>query len=256
MKIDQTNYQTFDPYFAVNLIAKSPVKQMYLAMHQDYSEKYVCEDQYNKTDEEYEKILVNSLLKGDRGHYGPLEHSLLVFATGYFPHSVMQQSRTHRVGTSFDVQSFRYTGKTLYNVGKQCFENQFTNNELIEKTIYFRPVGDYIDRSGNKYQYTEEWRQEDLYRAELALIQYYKDIEKGKSYEHARGLAPFDLRQHFVVSFNIRSLMHFIDLRHKSDAQLEIQVLSSFFFEMIKTTYPLIAEWYEKSRLNKAKLAP
>ena len=33
-----------------------------------------------------------------------LEHPQITFNVGYFPHSMMQQVRTHRVGVSFDVQ--------------------------------------------------------------------------------------------------------------------------------------------------------
>ncbi|XDE62527.1 FAD-dependent thymidylate synthase [Arthrospira platensis BEA 1257B] len=50
------------------------------------------------------EIIVKRLLAGERGHYGPLEHPSITFNCGYFPHSVMQQARTHRVGISFDVQ--------------------------------------------------------------------------------------------------------------------------------------------------------
>ncbi|MGL5194103.1 MAG: FAD-dependent thymidylate synthase, partial [Chroococcales cyanobacterium] len=50
------------------------------------------------------ELIVKRLLAGERGHYGPIEHVGIVFNCGFFPHSVMQQIRTHRVGISFDVQ--------------------------------------------------------------------------------------------------------------------------------------------------------
>ena len=74
--------------------------------------------------------------------------------------------------------------------------------------------------------------------------------------EHARGLIPYCIRQHFVVSFNARSLMHFMDLRAKADAQLEIRQLSAMLFAEFKDWVPQIAEYYETKRLGKALLAP
>jgi thymidylate synthase ThyX len=37
--------------------------------------------------------------------------------------------------------------------------------------------------------------------------------------DHARGILPFDYRQHFVVSFSLRAFLHFLDLRAKLDAE-------------------------------------
>lgn len=74
-------------------------------MHQDYCEDFVWEQRDNFPDEKKAgELVVKHLLAGGRGHYGPIEHPQIVFNVGYFPHSLMQQIRTHRVGISFDVQ--------------------------------------------------------------------------------------------------------------------------------------------------------
>lgn len=52
----------------------------------------------------------------------------------------MQQARTHRVGVSFDVQSFRYTGNQFIDV--------LEGKKDIEDVFYLRPVGYYTDRQG------------------------------------------------------------------------------------------------------------
>ena len=44
-------------------------------------------------------------------------------------------------------------------------------------------------------------------------------LDAGFAEEHARGILPFDYRQHFVVSFSLRAFLHFLDLRAKLDAQ-------------------------------------
>ena len=241
-----------DPLFRVDLIAATPNPQqcVYAAMHQDYSEKYVFFDRANWPDETRAgEICVQRLLAGERGHYGPLEHPQITLNVGWFPHSVMQQARTHRVGVSFDVQSMRYTGERICRA---------VNGDLdLEEVFYLRPVGDYSDRQGKTYFYSVVERGRDLdycrdaaddYRARVQLLGYAE--------EHARGLLPFDYRQHFVVSFSLRAMLHFLDLRAKLDAQLEIRQLCDLMWPHLEAWAPEIAAWYKKTRLTRARLAP
>jgi thymidylate synthase (FAD) len=93
--------------FCVDVIAATanPQQVVWAAMHQDYSEHYVWESREQWPDEQRcGELIVKHLLAGERGHYGPIEHPQITFNVGYFPHSMMQQVRTHRVGVSFDVQ--------------------------------------------------------------------------------------------------------------------------------------------------------
>ena len=240
-----------DKYFTVQIISRSPYPQqvIYAAMHQDYSENFVYEERDSwPSEEKCGEIIVKRLLNGDRGHYGCLEHPVITFNCGYFPHSVIQQATRHRL-LSADVQSFRYTSTQVLEVA--------TGDRDIESVFYLRPVGDYSDRSGKKYHYSEEQRANDLLWCMESAKRYYRDInEYGMSEEHARGKLPFDYRQHFVVSFNCRSLMHFLDLRSKKDAQLEIQILCQLMWNHFQEWVPQVAEWYQKNRLGRAKLSP
>ena len=107
-----------DERFRVEVISQTPNPQQvaYAAMHQDYAEEFVWQGKESFPDEaEAGELVVKYLLKGNRGHYGPLEHPQIILNFGYFPHSTMQQVRTHR-NVSFDVQSFRYTGKRIIDV--------------------------------------------------------------------------------------------------------------------------------------------
>lgn len=240
-----------DPRLRVNVLSQTaePQKLIYAAMHQDYS----CDFVYGERDsfpseEQCGEIIIKRLLAGDRGHFGCVEHPQITFNCGYFPHSVMQQARTHRIGVSFDCQSYRYTGSQVIDVvdGKRDIEDVF----------YLRPVGNYSDRTGKKYYYSPEQRESDLQWCLEASKRYKADFEAGMSEEHARGKVPFDYRQHFVVSFNLRSLLHFLDLRYKKDAQLEIQKLCEMMFPHLEEWTPAIAAWYKSNRLGKGKLAP
>lgn len=241
-----------DPHFTVEVISQTPNPQqvMYAAMHQDYDEGFVAHERDEWPSESHAgEIVVNSLLKGGRGHYGPLEHPQIVLNVGWFPHSTMQQIRTHRVGVSFDVQSFRYTGQRIIDVA--------TLDRTVEEVFYLRPVGEYTDRNGKRYRYTEELRAEDIEVCRDAAIKYTYRVEVlGFAEEHARGLIPFDIRQHWVMSANVRSVMHLLDLRWKADAQLEAQKMCEEIWPHFAAWVPAIAEWYEANRLKKAKLAP
>jgi thymidylate synthase (FAD) len=243
---------TMDPLFRVDVITATPNPQqcVYAAMHQDYSEGYVADDRAAWPEEgRAGEICVKRLLAGERGHYGPLEHPQITFNVGWFPHSVMQQARTHRVGVSFDVQSMRYTGWRILRA--------HADYAYLEEAFYLRPAGDYIDRNGKKYTYTENQRCDDLvYSCASAAKRYYDLICAGCAEEHARGILPFDVRQHFVVSFSLRALLHFLDLRAKLDAQLEIRQLCDLIWPHLQAWAPEIAAWYEKARLHRARLAP
>jgi thymidylate synthase (FAD) len=144
--------------------------------------------------------------------------------------------------------SFRYTGTRIIDVveGKRD----------LEEVFYLRPIGSYTDRQGKRYDYTEELRQQDLDWCLKACHRYQDRILQGFSEEHARSIIPFDVRQHWVMSANVRSLMHLLDLRWKLDAQLEAQQLCELIWIRFHDWVPAIAEWYEANRAKKARLAP
>ena len=144
--------------------------------------------------------------------------------------------------------SFRYTGKRILDV--------VDGQRDVEEVFYLRPLGLYTDRQGKKYEYTAEQRQQDLEWCLEASRRYKQKIEQGFAEEHARGLIPFDIRQHWVMSANVRSLMHLLDLRWKADAQLEAQKMCEAIWPHFQAWVPTIATWYEDNRLKKARLAP
>jgi len=237
--------------FKVEVISatENPQQVIWAAMHQDYCEDFVYDNKDKFPDEEKAgELIVKHLLSANRGHYGPVEHPQIVFNVGYFPHSMMQQIRTHRVGVSFDVQSFRYTGNRIIEVAE--------GKKDVEEVFYLRPVGNYTNRQGKHYFYSEKQRQEDLEWCLQACKLYQKRIEEGLSEEHARGVIPFDARQHFVMSCNARSLMHILDLRWKKDAQLEAQKLCELLYLHFEKWSPALAKWYMESRAQKARLSP
>ncbi|MGF1488229.1 MAG: FAD-dependent thymidylate synthase [Prochloraceae cyanobacterium] len=237
--------------FRVEVIAKTnnPQQLVWAAMHQDYSENFVWDnrDRFPNEDKAGE-LIVKHLLAGNKGHYGCIEHPQITFNVGYFPHSLMQQIRTHRIGFSFDVQSFRYTGKRIIDVVAGKID--------IEDVFYLRPVGNYTNRQGKRYFYSPEQRDRDLKWCLDACKLYEEHIDAGMAEEQARSIIPFDARQHFVMSCNARSLMHLLDLRWKKDAQLEAQKLCELLYVHFEKWMPALAIWYKENRAQKARLSP
>lgn len=254
-----------DEIFRTAVISQTPNPQttVYYAMHQCYYEG-VATDSAPPTESKCGEIVIQHLLKGNRGHYGPLEHPQIVLSCSGFPHSVMQQLRTHRIGVSFDVQSGRYTGLRYCRVADRLIERGYSEGadlcdeltDIVDSVVYLRPVGEYRDRQGARYQYTQAHRDRDLVWVANSLIQYRNRIHEGVSEEHARGLMPFDFRQNFVMSANLRSLMHLLDLRAKKDAQLECQAWAESVLPAFQSWAPEIYEWYRTNRLGRALLAP
>jgi thymidylate synthase (FAD) len=220
---------------------------VYQAGRGDYSEIPVHE----LTLPDHEKCgewIVKQLLSNDRGHWGPLEHPAITLSVSGYVHNVMVQARTHRVGISFDVQSQRYTGKRVLKVASSELEP--------DEVFYSRPPGFYTNRQGTKY----EWTLEDYGSAMEWYVKgakryaYYYD--RGFAEEHIRDELAQGIRQNFVVSFNLRSVLHFLDLRSKLDAQLEIQALCEQIAPELQRWAPNVWEYYEQKRLHRAKLSP
>jgi thymidylate synthase (FAD) len=298
--------QPVDALFQVVVLNQTPDPErvIYQAMHQDYSPDFVTSE--SRIPEKYGEAVVRHLLEGNRGHYGPLEHPQITFGVGYFPHAVMQQARTHRVGISFDVQSFRYTGQQIADLGKKllfasavrsttetaapvgetgygCVSDRVSGPEAYRdsgaehiaehsggtesslslqelETLFYVPAsvkeGKAKTRQGCK-PISPEALDIILAQYRSQAIAYYRLVEEcGLPYEDARNIIGYGIRQHFVVSFNCRSLMHFLDLRAKEDAQREIQHLCELIWPHFEAWCPHVAAWYRKHRWGKARLSP
>lgn len=270
-----------DQFLKVDLISKTPnpQKAAYADAHQCYSENYVVDEFFGEitkgdpifgqfpylidyeeqewidpfnpdftlTEKEAGERVIKHCLK--HKHFGVIESPSIHFAIGGFPHTVLQQARTHRIGISFNVQSGRYTSKRILDVVE--------GTRTIEEVFYTRPTGYYNDRKGVKYEYTEEARKDDLIDFYVCALKYADKIAKGYSEEHARDICiPYAIRQHFTVSFNIRSLFHFLDMRTPLDAQLEIRQMCDLMWPHVELWIPELAAFYYAKRWAKNQLSP
>ena len=148
-----------------------------------------------------------------------------------------------------NCQSQRYTGKRVLKVA---------NGELgVEDVFYIRPAGFYVNRHGKKYDWTEENRQQKIKRILDSCVDYANDyLNGGICEEHIRDYLPQAIRQNFVMTVNLRSMLHMIDLRAKLDAQLEIQAMCSQIIPHLERWAPHVWNYYAEKRLHKARLSP
>jgi thymidylate synthase (FAD) len=125
-----------------------------------------------------------------------------------------------------------------------------------EDVFYVRPPGFYVNRTGKKYDWTQEDYEDELKFIVEGCKRYAVKYEKGMCEEHIRDYLAQAIRQNFVVSFNLRSVLHLLDLRAKLDAQLEIQALSEQLTPLVERWAPNVWKYYEEKRLHRARLSP
>jgi len=235
------------PDFKVERVAATecPQQLIYIALHNDYSEDFVCST--SLPEDRAGEIAVERLLKGGKGHFGPLEHPQLSLALKA-DHNTLMQLRTHRVGISFDVQSMRYSGQRIEKVA--------AGEIPIEQVFYVRPPGKYRDRQGDPYEWTDDDVEESLAMSLSSAIDYARLRERGVAEEHARGVLITNYYQNAVVSANLRTWLHLLDVRLKADAQFEIRCLMELVAAQVQRWVPEIYAWYSEHRRSKALLAP
>lgn len=221
-----------------------PQKAIYEGMHNDYAEDF--DPPTSLSESRCGEIVVKRLLAGNRGHWGPLEHAHLVLKLK-LDHNTVMQLRTHRIA-SFDVQSMRYTGDRILQVARR--------ERSVREVFWIRPEGEYRDREGTSYQWTaddiEQWEAVCL----SASLDYAALRDRGISEEHARGVLPTCYFQNVVISMNLRSWLHILEVRDKLDAQWEIQLASALIAGKVAEWAPEVYAWWVGHRRGKAILAP
>jgi|SRR6056297_1458844 len=145
------------------------------------------------------------------GHTSTLEHTYFFFhvqCSRVTSHQIVRQ----RIGTSYSQRSQRYVTEDNFDyiIPPKIKKNEKTHKMFKEKMKEL----------------------EDTY---LELI------EMGVPKEDARFILP-TIKTNLVVSYNARSLMHFIRLRACNRAQWEIRILARQMLKEVKKVAPVIFE--------------
>lgn len=180
-------------------------------------------------------------------HWGPFEHVQIVVNMVGFPHTALQQLRTHRL-SSWDIQSGRYTGQRIEEVGKSL---------SVEDVFFVRPVGFYNDRHGHSIEYTDRLRRLDINWLKQCAENYKQATSSGMPYEMARDLyIPYCIRQNAVFSVNLRSALHVSEMRSTKDASPECQWFTQLFVTELEKWCPEILGWWKEKRMGKNLQSP
>lgn len=173
---------------------------------------------------ERDKKLISFLMK--HKHTSPFEHNQLSFRVKA-PIYVVRQWMRHRMN-SYNEISYRYVKAPIefyipgqwrgqHKTNRQCSEGTFENKELDAK-----------------------------YRAAIdtAYKAYEELLEAGVAREIARGLLPVCTYTEFIFTCNLHSLIHFLSLRIKLDAQPEIRKYAQGLLKLAEPHFPVsLGEW-------------
>lgn len=236
----------FQVVISKNASSPQPQIAIWEGQHRCVAEKFLPDDP-TPSPERCAEIIIKHQLTGDRGHYSVLRSAFVKFHCLGFPHSVVSQITRHQ-DSAFLVQSMRYTGKRIVD----CAEH----NTPIEDVFYFRSVGNYCDRQGNKYEYTNADLLEDREASYRSAVLYSEKIEDGHSEEHARDFLTYNFRQDFDLSGDLQAIWHLLDQRTKADSQAEVRTLAWMILDCLKEFTPELTQWYLDNRAGRARLAP
>ena len=183
----------------------------------------------NLSDDKLSRIdkLLNMLASA--GHHTPFEKSSLHFlvCTDIASHIHILK---HRIGVSVNAESARYKElKEDKRYVPEDWEGIPVNRETYS--------GDSRFKMGEQYKWTEVLEEYTKIGNQL----YHQCIEdlspslgRKRAKESARFFKTYNSQIEADVQFNFRSLAHFLNLRNKPDAQLEIREIAAKMLELVK----------------------
>lgn len=144
------------------------------------------------------------------GHESPMEHASYTFAVEGVSRSLLAQITRHRMA-SFSVRSQRY-----------CAED---NSEVVEPLM--------IRRNGSANTAFKE-------SVDKSFKVYSDMLNEGIKKEDARSVLPNACTTRFIVTMNVRELMHFFNLRCCTRAQAEIRELATKMLDLCREESPIL----------------
>lgn len=178
-------------------------------------------DKVGNTDEEANGKLIRYLLKHQ--HMSPFEHNMIKFRIKC-PIFVDRQIVRHRIGISKNEISARYVEvKDEYYVPASLRKQSKSNRQASVEG------GSELDDLIGTYKLT----------CAAAVRSYHILIDAGVCREQARGVLPQAMYTTSIYTFNLRSLLHFVDLRTHAGAQWEIQQYAAAMRDMVIQHFPL-----------------
>jgi thymidylate synthase (FAD) len=181
----------------------------------------------NLSDEKIERIPKLLKMLADAGHHTPFEKSTLHFLVDTDIASHIHLLK-HRIGVSINGESARY---------KEIKEDKY----LIPDD--WKDIeSNFVDGNSNKLGVqNDKWAKILEHYTELGNTLYHqcvKDLEptlgRKRAKESARFFKTYNSQIQADISFNWRSFYHFLQLRNKPDAQLEIREIAAEMLNQVK----------------------
>ena len=185
----------------------NPEKTVATAAHLCYSSCGVEELEEKMTNEKIEKLIQKLI---DKGHESPLEHVSFTFVIEGVSRTLTHQLVRHRIA-SYSQKSQRYV-------------NEHNFEYIIPPSI--------IKNSQAKEKFTS------LMDTIRKLYNDLTDMNIPK--EDARYILPNATETKIIVTFNARSLLHFLQLRCCTKAQWEIRQMAYLMLTEVKKVAPLL----------------
>lgn len=170
--------------------------------------------------------LINYLVKHQ--HSSPLESCEVVFHIG-LPLFVLSQFIRHRT-MSLNVSSFRYSivPDLFYYPTYERMRKQHANNKQASGDELALTSEEYNDYTTFQKQYNS-----------LQLQSYKNLLQKGVAREIARIHLPQSLYTTLFCKFDLRNLLHYLNLRCQSEVQWEHQQYAQVIAGITKTLFPI-----------------
>lgn len=188
--------------------SENPEKNVALAARLCYSDDGAEELEAKMSQEDMNKLVRKVV---DLGHYSTLEHSYFYFhivCSRVASHQLVR----HRVGVSYSQRSQRYVKEDNFD--------------------YITPPK--IASNKEAAEEYSEWMEE-------GRKIYNKMLDQDIPPEDARFVLP-TVKTNLMVSFNARSLYHFLSLRCCTRAQWEIRSLANQILKQVKEVAPVLFE--------------
>lgn len=227
-----------------------PEKLVCICARNDYYSGDISDDSFEEVmesvkgetiDEKMQRLLVTTLLTKE--HYGPFEHPQIVFHIEGVSRVTMAQITRHR-HLSFDIQSMRYVD---FSDAPVAVPKSLTDAEHATRGsgLVWYDMEESIDEQDPDTESMENARRIYDRAIENSLKAYDSLTELGVPKEDARYVLPLGTQVNMVVSGNLRSMLHVLNMRaKKGDAQWEVQELCNAMAEGIDEWAPVTAEYF------------
>lgn len=175
-----------------------------------------------RSDEDVARVVK---MLADEGHAVPFEHNYIRFWMK-LPIAIDRQVVKHRIGTSHSGMSGRY--RTMLPEFLSMSEDV---KLILEKAHLRSGINDY------RYycqQAHDEYEDICVNLKDSKLAEDITNDEYKRAREFLRGMLPQHSMTETVMSFNLRSLVHFVKLRDKPNAQPEIQYIAKEMIRLLK----------------------